>query len=253
MDSLLAPPFAIARDLPAATDGGALQLPFDFARTCAGGALAASHAFTLLVPDVLGAAPDTLLCAVFGVALARYNGQESIPLLYSRLLASGELLSSSALRLRTAAQSTLRELLAQVAVQAETLGPCGWSNGGSRAAISVIDSDVGAAPDVQRLLAQSPAELRSADIHWVITGAGERRHCAIVYNAGLFKASSVARWAAHLEVLLGHVGAHREAPLGAALDTALARLPLLTAPEREWLAAMGTGRSRAMPGELVHE
>ena len=243
METLLTRQPETAGNPAAASDDVALQLPFDFARTPASGMLSASHGFTLVLQSLPGVTPEALLAAVFGIALSRYNGQESIPLLCSRLLASGRLLSSSALRLQTLAQTTSRQLLTQVADQATAVLASGW--GGGRAAISFIDSDLGTAPDVERLLTQSPAELRGADIHWVVTGSGARRHCAIVYNAKLFKASSVARWAAHLEVLLSHVAAR--------LDMPIVQLPLLTAPEREWLATMASGRSRELPGSFVHQ
>ncbi|MFZ2649244.1 MAG: amino acid adenylation domain-containing protein, partial [Burkholderiaceae bacterium] len=245
MESLLAPQSETARDAPPATDDTALQLAFDFARTPGTGMLAAWHGFELTLPALAGVAPEALLSAAFGVALSRYNAQESIPLLQARLLASGQLLSSSALHLCTVAQNTLRKLVGQVAEQSASVVPRGWAAVGGRAAISFIDSDFAQAPDVKRLLAQSSAELRGADLHLVVTGSGEQRHCAIAYNAKLFKGSSVARWAAHLDVLLSHAAAR--------LDTPIARLPLLTAQERDWLARVGTGRSRVLPAQFVHQ
>ena len=230
------------------TDGTGLQLPSDFARSAATGTLAASHCFALQVLPIAGVAPETLLSALFAVALSRYNGQESIPLLGSRLLASGQLLSHWLLHLRTSTEVTLRGLLAQVGAQAAAVTAAGSGAGNCRAAISFIDSNLGSDTDIQALLALSSPELRRVDLHWVVTGAGPSLHCALVYNALLFKASSVARWAAHLEVMLGHVLAAGEARF----DAPLLRLPLLTAPERDWLAAVGTGRSRALPDALAH-
>ena len=226
-------------------DDVALQLPYDFARTPATGMLAASHSFTLPVPALAGVAPEALLTAVFGVALSRYNGQDVIPLRCSRLLAGGQLLSSSLLRLAVHPQRSLRDVLARVAEQSGVIVPGDWGAGGGRAAIGFIDADLGAEPDVQRLLVQTSPQLRDADIHCIVTGSGEHRPCAIVYNARLFKASSVARWAAHLNVLLGAVTARLDDPLRA--------LPLLTPPELEWLAAVGTGNRREMPDALLHQ
>ncbi len=252
MDSLLTPASASAATPPAGADiDPALQLPFDFARTPSAGALAASHAFSLPLGALPGVAPDALLCAVFAVALSRYNGQEVIPLLRSRLLPTGDLLSSTLLRLRTASDSTLHSLMSQVNAQSSASVPAGWGARGCRAAISFIhfDSDLEGAPDVQRLLAPAVADLRGADLHWIVCGSGTRRQCALVYDARLFKASSVARWAAHLEVLLGHVFRGRDA----GLDAPLHALPLLTQPEREWLNSVGTGRRRELPEEFAHE
>ncbi len=248
MNSLLTPP-ASAPDLCPASDDAALQLPIDFARTPGAGTLAASHAFTLQLAPLLGVTPDALLSALFAAALSRYNGQDVIPLLWSRLLPCGELLSSALLRLRTAADTSLRRLVAQVRAQGDAAVPAGWGGAGCRAAISFIESDVDAAPDLQRLLAPASADLRGADLHCVVSGSGSSRQCALVYDARLFKASSVARWAAHLEVLLGHVISGGEARL----DAPLHALPLLTQPEREWLNEVGTGRRRALPDEFAHE
>jgi amino acid adenylation domain-containing protein len=248
MDSLLTPPVA-APSLPPASDDAALLLPIDFARAPGAGTLAASHAFTLTLAAPRGVAPDALLSAVFAVALSRYNGQDAIPLLCSRWLPSGALLSGTLLRLRTTAETTLRGLVEQVLAQSGAVVPAGWGGSGCRAAISFIESDVEAAPDLQRLLAPASADLRGADLHCVVSGSGERRHCALVYDAHLFKASSVARWAAHLEVLLSHVLRAGEARLDGALHT----LPLLTPTEREWLTAVGTGPRRALPAEFAHE
>ncbi len=257
MESLLAPRSETARSAAPANDDVALQLPFDFARTPGSSMLHASHPFTLVLPAASAADSEALLSAVFAVALSRYSGQESIPLLCSRLLGSGRLLSSSALRLHTSAQTTLRMLLAQIAAQATSIAASGWDPSGGRAAISFIDAELGDAPDMQRLLAQSGAELRSADLHLVVTGTGARRSCALAYNAKLFKASSVARCAAHLGMLLGHVTARPDAspdvPPQAPLDVPLVQLPLLTAPEREWLAAVGTGPSQPLAGGFVHQ
>ncbi len=276
MESLLAPHSKAASEPTPATDGTGLQLPFDFARRTSTGSLPASQCFVLHLGSSPGAEPETLLSALFAVALSRYNGQESIPLLGSRLLASREhraapslldphggqalrspslgafsvqLLSRSLLDLRTSVDVTLRALLAQVSAQRAAVTAAGPGGGSCRAAISFIDSSLRSGADIQALLAAASPELRRADLHFVVTGSGASRHCALVYNTLLFKASSVARWAAHLEVMLGHV-----LEAGAALlDAPLLRLPLLTAPEREWLAAMGTGRIRALPDALAHE
>ncbi len=248
MESLLARHLEAAGESASAIDTG-LQLPFDFARSAGTGGLAASHSFVLHGVPVAGVAPETLLCALYAVALSRYNGQDLIPLLGTRLLASGQLLSRSLLHLRTGADVTFRALVAQVDAQLASLAAANSGASQCRAAISFIDSDLGSGADILALLGAAPPELRRADLHWVISGSGTNRQCALVYNALQFKASSVARWAGHLEVMLRHVRAAGPAWF----DAPLLQLPLLSVPERDWLAAMGTGRTRALPGALAHE
>jgi amino acid adenylation domain-containing protein len=257
MDSLLAPRTATASHPAQVPAEVALQLPFDFARTPGGTALGASHGFSLTLPDSGAVAADALLCAAFAAVLACYSGQDTIPLRHARLLGTGRVLSCTALRLRTSADVTLQALLVQVAEQSQDVVAAHGDASGGRAAIGFIDADLGDAPEVQRLLTQSSAELRSADLHFVVTGTGARRHCALVYDAKLFKPSTVARCAAHLGVLLAAVAA-RLAPRTAAtpgtpLDLPLAQWPLLTAAEREWLAGVGHGRSRSLAGPFVHQ
>ncbi|MEQ1803937.1 MAG: amino acid adenylation domain-containing protein [Burkholderiaceae bacterium] len=249
MESLLSRHLVPASEPASAVDATGLQLPFDFARGAAPGNLAASHAFVMHGVSIAGIAPDALLCALFAVALSRYNGQELIPLLGTRLLASGQLLSRSLLHLRTSADVTLRALLAQVDAQLAVVAVASAGAAQCRAAISFIDSDLGGDAEVLALLGAAPPELRRADLHWVISGSGTKRQCALVYNALQFKAASVARWAGHLDVMLSHVRAAGPAPF----DAPLLRLPLLSALESDWLAAMGTGRARALPDALAHE
>jgi amino acid adenylation domain-containing protein len=229
-------------------DEAALQLPFDFAPTPNTRHAAACHPFDVGVPSIRGVAPDVLLATVFGIALARYNAQAMIPLLAARLLASGQVLSRTPLRLQIGPDTTCQELLGQVGSQVSSVAaPAGsvWGAGGARAAISFIESTPGQVPDVLSVLAQSNSDLASADLQWVITGSGERRRGALAYNASLFKASSVARLAGHIEVLLGQFVAH--------LDQPVARVPMLGRHERDWLAQVGNGRRCALPGEFVHQ
>lgn len=247
MDSTLTRAAAAAIALPAAADA-ALQLPFDHAPTPSTPCVLAAHVFDVDLPRLPGVSPDALLVASFGAALSRYGAQESIPFLVPRLLASGQLLSLSALHLNTGVDVTLRALvdatghqLCRVADTAHAAAPAI----GGKAAVTFIESDLGASSDVLALVAQAPPEIRHADWQLVVSGAGERRHCSFVYNRSLFKASSMARFAGHLGVLLAHAAEQ--------LDQRVMDLPLLTAPEAAWLDAAGTGTSRALPDRFLHQ
>ena len=254
MDSTLTQHPARAGGLIAAAEDVALQLPFDHARTPATRHRPACHAFQWSVPALPGVSTDALLGAIFGVALSRYSAQASIPFAVARLLASGQVLSLSALHAQTGPGVTLTNLLKEMAVQMATVTSVAvkadipgsaWGAGGGRAAVTFIESELGETPDVLRVLASSSMELRSADLQCVVTGAGDTRHCALVYNANLFKASSIARFAGHLDALLAHAPTHLDAPI--------VRLPLLTASEREWLEATSSGPLRALPSEFLHQ
>jgi amino acid adenylation domain-containing protein len=95
------------------------------------------------------------------------------------------------------------------------------------------------------VLERASPKLREADWQLVVTGAGERRRCAFVYNSALFKASSMARCAGHLGVLLANAPQQ--------LERRLIDLPLLADDEAAWLEATSTGRVRALPGAFLHQ
>lgn len=240
-------PTAAAHTVPQAEDT-ALLLPFDHPRTPSTGNSPAVLAFDLQLPAIDGVAADTLLAACLGIALARYGAQASIPLAVSRLLPSGQALSHAALRLTTRAPTTLGQALAQCAMQ---LGgvvdspSAAWAAGAGRAALTLIDTELGPSPDVLGVLSQAPSELRSADLQLVATGSGALRQCAYVYNAKLFKAATMARFAGHLKVLLDGMAERLEMPI--------ARLPLLTTDEQGWLEQQAAGKNRNLPQHYLHE
>ncbi len=249
MESTLTHNPAATGALVAAPDDGALQLPFDHAPTPATPHQLTCHGFELVLPDVPNVPAQVLLVSVFGIALARYNAQVSIPFAVSRLLATGQTLSTSALRLHTGPQVTLTHLLGEVTRQmAGVVDRPGvaWGNGGAKAAMSFVESELGTTPDALALLAQASPALRSTDLQCVVmTAPGPTWQCAFVYNAHVFKASSVARFAGHLGVLLAHAAAR--------LDLPIADLPMLSADERVWLQAANTGRTRDLPTEFLHQ
>ena len=249
MESTLTHNPAVAGALVAAPDEGALQLPFDHVPTPATPHQLACHGFDLVLPALPNVPAQVLLATLFGVALARYNAQDSIPFAVSRLLATGQTLSTSALRLHTGPQVTLTHLLGEVTRQMAGVvdrPAAAWSNGGAKAAMSFVESEFGATPDALALLAQASPALRSTDLQCVVmTAPGPTWRCAFVYNAHCFKASSVARFAGHLGVLLAHAADH--------LDLPIANLPMLSDDERDWLQAASTGRTRDLPTEFLHQ
>lgn len=260
MDSTLARAPAPAEPAPAGPDI-ALQLPYDQAPTPSTTCLLAAHEFDIELPRLSGIAPDQLLVALFGAALSRYGAQTSVPFVVPRVLASGQLLSLAAVHLHTAADVTLKTLIddagrqlcrvADVALGADDARrrPGGalkaWAGGGGKAAVTFIESELGATPDVLALMQRAPAELRQADWQLVVHGDGTRRHGTFVYNRALFKPSSMARFAGHLGVLLARTPAQ--------LERGVTELPLLTEPERDWLDGNSNGRRRAMPERFLHQ
>ena len=248
MDSTLTRNPKAAATAPPAAAEAALQLPFDCAPTPSTPCVLAAHAFDVNIPRLPGVSPEVLLVALFGAALSRYGAQASIPFVVPRLLASGQLLSLSALHLNTGTGVTLRALIDEAGRQlcrVADVAHTAWAAGGGKAAVTFIESDLAASSDVLALLQHTSPELRQADWQLVVTGAGEQRRCSFVYNRSLFKASSMARFAGHLGVLLAHAADQ--------LEQRVLDLPLLTAAEAAWLDATSTGRTRALPERFLHQ
>ncbi len=240
----------MSRMLDGVSDELALQLPFDFSRTPGTRTELESYAFDLPVPAPGVSAGDSekLFAAAFGIELARYNSQPSIPISASRLSATGKLLWASPLRLETAQATTCRELLDQTGAM---LGRPGGTSGdpiGSRAAITWLEAGRTGELDVLKVLGESGSESRDADLHLVISGAGDAiapYRATFVYNANLFRRASIGRFARHLGVLLEGVVARLDAPIS--------QLPLLDPTEEQWLDAVSQGQARSLPKELLHQ
>jgi amino acid adenylation domain-containing protein len=148
------------------------------------------------------------LVAALAIVLARYSGQEQLTLVERR---GRERVRS--LRLNIGPATTGREALAQ-----------------ARQALGDFAAD---GRGLGRL---------EADPSLVLVT--RRTRAALVYDASLFKPSSVRRLARHLRAVL--------ASLGTTPDTAVAALPLLSAEERRQIEATCDGAGREHPAELIH-
>jgi amino acid adenylation domain-containing protein len=196
----------------------ALQLPWDFPRTPATRPAPERLAVQLGAPVVTGIHEDALVVAAFAIVLHRHSGQATIPLVVTRA-------GRTRMLELAAANATCRDLLACFAEE-----PRGEARppGKAGAAITWLDAGSNGGP--------------RADLHLEI----ERMDRAVfVYDASLFKRSTIER-------LAGHLGGMVET-IGARLDTPILELPLLAAPESASLDAISRGRRRAMSALLVHQ
>jgi amino acid adenylation domain-containing protein len=213
-----------------------MDLPFDFHRTPGTVTRFAGHAFDLPAP----ASSDAAVAAAFGVLLSRYNGQPSVVLNASRI-AGGAAPWNRPLPLSTPAEASGRSVLAQAQKLLGGAIEAGFSfttpqTGG--AAVTFVDSW----PSETALSAL--AEGRPEDLHLVVAPAGDGARAAFLYNAGLFKPTSIERTAGHLKELLTALAASPDAPLS--------RFRLLAPEERAWIEAVCTGLPRAALPEYVH-
>src|SRR5882672_3320406 len=164
-----------------------LELPVDFSRAPGAPGRWESQAFEL------GTAEDVQVTAAFGILLFRYNGQATIPLWVSAQGAGPTPDWTILLELDTDPLRTAADLLRQTGDQVARRLPPPASLGqtGNTAAVSWVStaSGGGALADI----AGSQAVLgRQADLHLVLGPPAARREAMLVYNATLFKRSSIA-------------------------------------------------------------
>ncbi|MFI5349112.1 MAG: amino acid adenylation domain-containing protein [Elusimicrobiota bacterium] len=215
----------------------ALQLPYDFHRIPGMKRRLASHAFAL--PP----APDGVFAAAFGAQVFRYSSQPSITLNASRISAAGEARWRQPFVLATAMESTCGGLLAQAERflrRADEAGAGGRAADrraeNSRAAVRFLESGDAA---------RDPAlEASEDDLELVLARSGETIQAAFVYDAALFKQSSIRRFADHLGRLSSHIALDRDAPIST--------LPLLAPAERQWIESVCGGPPRRSDAEFAH-
>lgn len=187
----------------------ALQLPWDFTRTPSTQHVAERYAFDLHVPTI-GMDREALTIAAFAIALHRYSGQATI-LLDIRRRGSAHSLELAI------ANTTCRELVTRTED-----GLNGELHPPRHAGATVAWDDADPLADLTLELGKS---------------------CALVYNATLFKPSTIERLAGHLDVLMKM--------LGSRIDDPIAKLPLVAPTETPWLEATGTTRTLHPP--LAHQ
>lgn len=184
------------------------------------------------------AALDAPLAAGFGALLSRYNAFEPVVIAASRLTPPEEVSWRATLRLDATMESRYRQLLDQAA---STLGlqsdaaslPAGTD--GPQAGIIFLDSQ----ESLEKV--RSLPQERGEDLRLLL--APGARAC-FVFNADLFSAEMVQRAAGHLKKLLTHACSQDE--------TTLARLPMLTSKEREFIRSVCDGPARPEPPPFVH-
>ena len=227
-----------------------VQLPWDFPRapgTRPADERLGRHELQLAAPAAAGSTlaagsgaaidtgidKDALIVAALAIALHRHSGQAAIPLVVTR---DGR---TRAIEL-TVAGATCRALLARIDEEwrAERAEPPPGSPPPAEAGVAItwLDGGRGLAP--------------RAELHLEIERASEPAserpdRAALVYDAGVFKPTTIGRLAARLTVLLDS--------LRDRLDDPILELPLLAAPEAAWLDEIGRGHRRAMPALLVHQ
>lgn len=195
-----------------------LQLPWDFPPTPATRPAPERFAVQLGAPVVTGVDENALVVAALAIVLHRHSGQATIPLVVTR---AGR---TRVLELM-AANATCRELLAFAAEE-----PRGKAQPPREAGAAITWLDAGN---------QGAAR---ADLHLEIERLDR---AALVYDASLFKRSTIERLAGQLGGVLETIGAR--------LDATILELPLLTAPESASLDSISRGRRRAMPVLHFHQ
>ncbi|HTA90521.1 MAG TPA: amino acid adenylation domain-containing protein [Polyangiaceae bacterium] len=180
------------------------------------------------------------IVAAFAALLARYSEQSSIVLAVARRNAAPTSREQPLLALEIDNGTTIRALLERTehalsaaAAPGAPLAASVDSAAGS-AAIAWLDAD-----------SSDPVHSsRDADLTLAIgTNAGR---AAFVFDAALFKPSSIARFAGHLQTLLTHLHSN--------LDERALALPLLSSEEQAWLESVCDGKARtSMTSALVHQ
>ena len=228
----------------------------------------------------------TVLLATFQVLLHRYSDQEEIVVSSPASARSraefadlvGCFFNTLAMRADFSGDPTIREFIAQVRrrvigaldhqefpshLLAEKFQPARDAAGSplfqatfimqkphrfSEAVAAVSDRD---APPVHfggLLLKPFLLERKTArsDLELEVIEAGGSLHCWLQYNTDLFNASTIARMAAHLQMLFEGIVANPQ--------SRVSKLPLLTEAEREQLLTDWSGSTEAYPCSLlVHE
>jgi amino acid adenylation domain-containing protein len=246
----------------------ALELPFDAYPTRGHGRPLKSHALSAPHPvhdatlvtareAELPAAP----AAAFAVLLARYTGQASICLQFSRLRSTphraGTVTRAHSVDLGRAA--TVAESIAQTrgifatlesATEPEPIAGDGAAQGdnltGGRAAVVWLDSGAASA-DLAEAVAGGSRRLSGAvgvdaDLSLLVEATGAT--LTLVYDANAFTQRTIERLALHLEGLIPRFVAGSHALVW--------ELPLLRAPELRWLESVCDGPARPVAGDLAH-
>jgi amino acid adenylation domain-containing protein len=196
----------------------ALQLPWDFPPTRATRPAPERFAVRLGAPVVAGVDEDALVVAALAIVLHRHSGQATIPIVVTRA-------GRTRVVELTAANATCRGLVALA-----TQEPRGRPRPPFEAAAAITWLDAGASGAPR------------ADLHLEIERPDR---AALVYDASLFKRSTIERLAGHLGEVLETIGARLDAPI--------LELPLLTARESAALDSVSHGHSRAMPALAFHQ
>jgi amino acid adenylation domain-containing protein len=215
-----------------------VQLPVDFPKTPAAGVRLEQVTFEL--PEPSGATGnDARLVSLFAIVLARYGNLASVTLRATRVTKDGEARGWSRLHCETPSESTYREVARRTeALLSETptvsrSGPAGDEH---RASVTWIDVDL----DPAGVLDVCTERAADVDVNLVVM----RRGAMLVYNATLFRRTTIERLAGHLGVLAAGAAERPDAPIS--------RLPMLADAERRWLDAMCRGATRPTPAEHVH-
>ncbi|HEX3776839.1 MAG TPA: amino acid adenylation domain-containing protein [Polyangiaceae bacterium] len=218
-----------------------LALPFDFHRLPGDAPNFQTYVFSL--PAVAGEDRAARLTATFAALLARYSGQAALALRASRPNGTDGKRSSELFLLDTSQATTARELIelasaaldAAVKIPQQSPAQAAFDSAGGRAAIAWLDASFDApAPKIDGL--------EDADLTLAL---GQNGHAAFVFDAGLFKPSSVERFAGHLTTLLTQLDLN--------LDQPTPSLPLFSPAEAAWLDSVCDGGPRTLPeSALVH-
>ncbi|HEY4103343.1 MAG TPA: AMP-binding protein, partial [Polyangiaceae bacterium] len=219
-----------------------LELPFDFHRMPGDPRKFETYVFSL--PALSAEDRASRLTATFAALLARYSGQPALALRASRSNGVPGQRRSELLLLDVGQATTARELVdlasaaiaASVKIPEQNLAEVAFDDAGGRAAIAWLDASFD--PPAPKLDGLDDADLTLA--------LGHNGRAAFVFDASLFKPSSVERFAGHLTTLL--------AELDSNLDQPTPSLPLFSAAEAAWLDSVCDGGPRTLPeSSLVHE
>lgn len=228
-------------------DKTGLQLPFDSLKTPGIETRLVACVFELPPAAAGDDGVDVLAGAVFGIQLARYTGQASIPLITAVITRERQLRWIDRTQLETGEDATGSALAKHV------LNHFASAHGASPSAIAphsaaLIIAEGALLTDNQKALALVQSLPSSAhtevDLYLIVAIGGAPLRAALVYNSNLFRTDTIARFAGHLQTLLPEMVANPGLPI--------TRLTLMTAAEEQAVRALSDGGAWAHASTPVH-
>jgi len=228
-------------------DNTGLQLPFDSLKSPGVETRLAAVTFEL-PPAAAGAeGVDVLAAAAFGIQLARYTGQSSIPVITAAISQERQLRWIDRTQLETGPAATggqlVRHLLAHYASEHDSAASSIVLH--PAALILAEGASLRDSEEALALMRGLPASAHAGvDLYLVVAVGGGESRAAYVYNSILFRADTIGRFVGHLQTLLTEFAAQLNLPI--------AQLRMISASEERIIRSLGEGSVRPYAGIPVH-